>query len=89
MAKVKSSNSTASTNSFERADGFVNISLQASNGKLVQIGGIPLRKSTQMGLMLLTAAEEGRLTPELLSEKLVVTSVNIVGSEPEELDFGF
>lgn len=88
MAKLKATNSASNSN-FEKADAFINLSLIASNGKTVQLGGIPLRKSTQMGLMLITAVEEGRLTPELLSEKLVVTSINIVGSEAEELDFGF
>lgn len=88
MAKLKATNSASNSN-FEKADAFINLSLIASNGKAVQLGGIPLRKSTQMGLMLITAVEEGRLTPELLSEKLVVSSINIVGSEAEELDFGF
>ena len=59
MAFAKKENAVQNSNvtegKFEKAKGFLNVSVKMADGKFVQIGGIPLRESKALEAALLGA----------------------------------
>lgn len=79
FAKKSDQAPTVQRGNFEKAQGFLNVSIRMGNGKLKQIGGIALRESVELHRKLLAETD--------ISDLVLECDLHLVENSDEPLEF--